>query len=177
MVSAHPVLKGWLLPLGDQLPTAGEGQLMKERRVYRLKIRKNKFEKNQAVTRGKSLSTRWRYHFVENIAYVQILFNVVTIANSFPAVPQEVTTSCALGQKLLTKIPAVDRSCKHLLLLPAYFRFPEICTLKSACQTSLCELEVKKSWSLRGDLRVRYGICKAHETAWPSALSFDRSSR
>ena len=85
---------------------------------------------------------------MENIAYVQILFNVVTFANNFPSVPQEVTTPCAFGQQLLTKSPAgLDRSRKHLLLLPAYFRFPGICTLRTACQTSLCELEVKRSWS------------------------------
>ena len=84
---------------------------------------------------------------MENIAYVQILFNVITIANSFPSVPQEVTTPCAFGQQLLTKIPAgLDSSCKHFSLLPAYFRFPEVCTLRSVCQTSLCELEVKRSW-------------------------------
>ena len=84
---------------------------------------------------------------MENIAYVQILFNVVTIANSFPSVPQEVATPCAFGQQLLTKTPArLNRSCKHLLLLPPYFRFPENCTLRSDCETSLCEFEVNRSW-------------------------------
>ena len=77
----------------------------------------------------------------------KFLFNVVTIANSFPSVPQEVATPCAFGQKLLAKTPAgLNPFCKHLLLLPAYVRFPENCTLRSACQASLCELEVKRSW-------------------------------